>query len=93
MKQIINGKLYSTASSTLLVGFDNGLGETVGTTDKFAAETLYRTNNTGALFLWITHADGGQELFDMDKQEAFEWLLSYDADDEMIANALKVEIA
>lgn len=93
MKQIINGKLYSTEASTLLVSFDNGLGETVEDADKFAAETLYRTHNTGELFLWITHVGGAQELVGLDKQGALDWLLSNDAEDEMIAKALNVEIA
>ncbi|TXH67314.1 MAG: hypothetical protein E6Q85_09515 [Thiothrix sp.] len=93
MKQIINGKLYSTEASTLLIGFDNGLGETVEDADKFEAETLYRTNKTGELFLWVSHAGGANELIGLDKQEALDWLLSYDADDEMIAKALNVEIA
>jgi hypothetical protein len=92
MKQIINGKLYSTDAASLKHYWDNGKGETQADMDEYEAESLYRTKS-GEYFLWITEGCINSKIKPVSLEGAFDWLESVNADEEEITKALNVELA
>lgn len=103
MRQIINGKLYSTDSATLKVYWDNAGYEShemadayfheVGVKDDFVAQSLYRTKE-GEYFLWITEMATNTSVLElMPPTCLMNWLNDHDFSDEELARILEVEIA
>ncbi|TXH66743.1 MAG: hypothetical protein E6Q83_19755 [Thiothrix sp.] len=88
MKQIINGKLYSTDSAQAVGYWDNGQED-----DEFMAESVYRANS-GDYFLWTTDNPAGEdELRLLNQDAAMDWLWRRDWKDADIAKALAIELA
>lgn len=103
MKQIINGKLYSTDSATLKVYWDTEgyKGHEIADVhfhdgllaDDFVAQSLYRTKD-GEYFLWITEMATNSSVLElMSGDSLLNWLIDQDYSDAEVARILEVELA
>jgi hypothetical protein len=103
MKQIINGKLYSTDSATLKAYWDTEGHKSHEMADyhsnfglvgcDFEAQSLYRTNS-GEYFLWMTEERTKTNKLELLSEESLmDWLECYDYSDEETAQILDVELA
>lgn len=92
MRQIINGKLYSTDSAVLIAYWDTPM-ETQEDMSEYEANSLYRTES-GAYFLWITEArTKTNKLEALNEESLMDWLEHYDYSDAEVAQILDVELA
>lgn len=92
MRQIINGKLYSTDSAVLRAYWDTPM-ETQEDMSEYEANSLYRTDS-GEYFLWITEArTNTNKLEVLNEESLMDWLERNDYSDAEIAKILDVELA
>ena len=96
MRQIINGKLYSTDSATLKAYWDNEgdkAHEVAGVNDDYVAHSLYRTQS-GDYFVWFTDMRSSIDKLELLNEDSLMiWLDHYGYSDEKVADILEVEIA
>lgn len=103
MRQIINGKLYSTDSAVLKAYWDtegykshemaDAAFHEEGVKDDFVAQSLYRTKD-GEYFLWITEMATNSSVLElMNPHCLMNWLNDQDYTDAEVARILEVEIA
>lgn len=103
MRQIINGKLYSTDSATLKAYWDTEGYKAHEMADAdfheglvkgdFVAQSLYRTKD-GEYFLWITEMATNSSVLELMSQDSLmNWLNDQDYTDAEVARILEVEIA
>lgn len=92
MRQIINGKLYSTESATLKAARETGSYEG-SADDDFVAQSLYRTKD-GEYFLWITEMSTNSSVLElMNPNCLMNWLNDHNYSDAELAEILDVELA